>query len=148
MATSLYSFSHDTSPLFGISRCCPTMKVRLQEVEEKERGGRVPRTVDIELFEDLCDSCVPGDVVTVTGVVKVGRMQSWGSGFIESGSSIFSESGSSPDPGFWWPKTEEKKMPQKILLDLFMIKNYNLPDVKATGEAFSHQKWTSSTSKK
>jgi DNA replicative helicase MCM subunit Mcm2 (Cdc46/Mcm family) len=76
------------------------MKVRLQEVEEKERGGRVPRTVDIELFEDLCDSCVPGDVVTVTGVVKVGRMQSWGSGFIESGSSIFSESGSSPDPGF------------------------------------------------
>jgi DNA replicative helicase MCM subunit Mcm2 (Cdc46/Mcm family) len=70
------------------------LKVRLQEVEEKERGGRVPRTVDIELFEDLCDSCVPGDVVTVTGVVKVSRMQSWGSGFIESGSSILSESGS------------------------------------------------------
>jgi DNA helicase MCM8 len=69
------------------------MKVRLQEVEEKERGGRVPRTVDIELFEDLCDSCVPGDVVTVTGVVKVGRMK-------RSGSSILSESGSNPDPGF------------------------------------------------
>jgi DNA helicase MCM8 len=88
MATTLHSFSYETSPLFGISRYCPSFKVRLQEVEEKERGGRVPRTVDIELFEDLCDSCVPGDVVTVTGVVKVGRFQRSG-----SGSSISSESG-------------------------------------------------------
>jgi DNA replicative helicase MCM subunit Mcm2 (Cdc46/Mcm family) len=45
--------------------------VRLQELDEKEKGsGRVPRTIDIELFEDLCDTCVPGDVITVTGVVK------------------------------------------------------------------------------
>ena len=48
------------------------LKVRLQELEEKEKGGgRVPRTIDIELLEDVCDTCVPGDVVTVTGVVKV-----------------------------------------------------------------------------
>jgi DNA replicative helicase MCM subunit Mcm2 (Cdc46/Mcm family) len=123
MATSGYSFSHDTSPLFGISRYCPSLKVRLQEVEEKERGGRVPRTVDIELFEDLCDSCVPGDVVTVTGVVKVGEMQSYGN----------------PDPAFQVnpdpiriqdfddQKLKEKKMQQKCFKYLFMIKNYYLP---------------------
>jgi len=45
-------------------------QVRLQEVTEDE-GGRVPRTIDVELTQDNCDTCVPGDVVTVTGVVKV-----------------------------------------------------------------------------
>ncbi len=91
------------------------LKVRLQEVEEKERGGRVPRTVDIELFEDLCDSCVPGDVVTVTGVVKVSRMQ-------RSGSSITSES------GYWvlMTKNLREKNTAEILFYLFMIKNYTL----------------------
>ena len=29
------------------------------------------RTVDLELLEDLCDSCMLGDFVKVTGVVKV-----------------------------------------------------------------------------
>ncbi|OAY84810.1 putative DNA helicase MCM8 [Ananas comosus] len=33
--------------------------------------GRVPRTVECELTEDLVDSCIPGDIVTVTGIVKV-----------------------------------------------------------------------------
>ncbi len=32
-------------------------------------GGRVPRTIDIELTEDLVDKCVPGDVVTIGGIV-------------------------------------------------------------------------------
>jgi DNA replicative helicase MCM subunit Mcm2 (Cdc46/Mcm family) len=103
--------------------------VRLQEVEEKERGGRVPRTVDIELFEDLCDSCVPGDVVTVTGVVKVSRMQ-------RSGSSISSESGPVRIQGFDDQKLKEEKMQQKPFKYLFMIKNYNLPYFQDTREAF------------
>ncbi|KAG1365701.1 putative DNA helicase MCM8 [Cocos nucifera] len=33
--------------------------------------GRVPRTVECELTEDLVDSCIPGDVVTVTGIINV-----------------------------------------------------------------------------
>lgn len=37
----------------------------------QREGGRVPRTVEVELTEDLVDSCVPGDEVTITGVVKV-----------------------------------------------------------------------------
>ncbi|XP_073988603.1 minichromosome maintenance 8 factor recombination-defective isoform X2 [Rhodnius prolixus] len=34
-------------------------------------GGRVPRTIEIELTDDLVDVCCPGDNVTVTGIVKV-----------------------------------------------------------------------------
>ncbi|XP_054257104.1 DNA helicase MCM8-like isoform X2 [Macrosteles quadrilineatus] len=47
--------------------------VRLQELvdDDQREGGRVPRTVEVELTEDLVDSCVPGDEVTITGVVKV-----------------------------------------------------------------------------
>ncbi|KAG8226903.1 hypothetical protein J437_LFUL007817 [Ladona fulva] len=46
--------------------------VRLQEIvaDDQREGGRVPRTIECELTEDLVDSCVPGDVVTITGVVK------------------------------------------------------------------------------
>lgn len=47
--------------------------VRLQEIvaDDQREGGRVPRTVECELTEDLLDSCIPGDVVTITGIVKV-----------------------------------------------------------------------------
>lgn len=31
----------------------------------------MPRTVECELTEDLVDCCIPGDIVTVTGIVKV-----------------------------------------------------------------------------
>jgi hypothetical protein len=45
-------------------------------------------------------------------------------------SSISSESGSgsvsNPDPGVWWPQTEEKKIQLKIFLTFFLIKNCNL----------------------
>jgi DNA helicase MCM8 len=44
----------------------------LQELEaDSADAGRVPRTLEVELSEDLVDTCVPGDVVTVGGVVKV-----------------------------------------------------------------------------
>lgn len=44
--------------------------IRLQEIVQDD-GGRVPRTIECELTEDLCDNCVPGDVIILTGVVKV-----------------------------------------------------------------------------
>jgi DNA replicative helicase MCM subunit Mcm2 (Cdc46/Mcm family) len=31
----------------------------------------MPRTVECELTEDLVDACIPGDVVTVCGIVKI-----------------------------------------------------------------------------
>lgn len=37
----------------------------------QREGGRIPRTVECEVQEDLVDSCVPGDMITVTGIVKV-----------------------------------------------------------------------------
>ncbi|CAN0881363.1 Probable DNA helicase MCM8, partial [Linum grandiflorum] len=40
--------------------------LRSQDHEE----GRVPRTVECELTEDLVDACIPGDVVTVTGIIR------------------------------------------------------------------------------
>ncbi|XP_026418412.1 probable DNA helicase MCM8 isoform X1 [Papaver somniferum] len=48
-------------------------KIRIQELlkSENHEEGRVPRTVECELSEDLVDACLPGDVVTVTGIVKV-----------------------------------------------------------------------------
>jgi len=53
--------------------CVDRQVIRLQEVldEDGGEGGRVPRTVDCELTEDLCDSSQPGDVIKLSGVVKV-----------------------------------------------------------------------------
>lgn len=48
--------------------CC-----RVQELmsDDQREAGRIPRTIECELVQDLVDSCVPGDMVTITGVVKV-----------------------------------------------------------------------------
>ncbi|XP_036980330.1 DNA helicase MCM8 [Acanthopagrus latus] len=47
--------------------------IKVQEVMggEQRDTGRIPRTVECHLTSDLCDSCVPGDTVTVTGIVRV-----------------------------------------------------------------------------
>ncbi|XP_014673549.1 PREDICTED: DNA helicase MCM8-like isoform X2 [Priapulus caudatus] len=56
--------------------------VRLQEVlgGGQAEAGRVPRTVECELTDDLVDTCAPGDTVTVCGVVKVANAESGGGG--------------------------------------------------------------------
>lgn len=52
-------------------------RIRIQELQQRHddpsstEEGRIPRTIDAELFSDLIDSCVPGDVATVCGIVKV-----------------------------------------------------------------------------
>ena len=59
-------------------------KVRLQEVPEEnlsEFYGRVPRTVEVELLDTLVDTCVPGDIVSVTGIVKSVEVANEGGGF-------------------------------------------------------------------
>jgi len=33
--------------------------------------GRLPRTVECELTEDLVNACIPGDIVTVCGIVEI-----------------------------------------------------------------------------
>eukprot|EP01100_Stratorugosa_tubuloviscum_P000096 TRINITY_DN1021_c2_g1_i2.p1 TRINITY_DN1021_c2_g1~~TRINITY_DN1021_c2_g1_i2.p1 ORF type:complete len:769 (-),score=340.00 TRINITY_DN1021_c2_g1_i2:106-2361(-) len=46
-------------------------KIKLQELDDDQRGsGRMPRTIEVDLTEDLVDSCVPGDIITVCGIVK------------------------------------------------------------------------------
>ncbi|OEL29223.1 putative DNA helicase MCM8 [Dichanthelium oligosanthes] len=46
---------------------------KIQELAsaDNHEEGRVPRTIECELTEDLVDCCIPGEVVTVTGIVKV-----------------------------------------------------------------------------
>ncbi|XP_061829215.1 DNA helicase MCM8 [Nerophis lumbriciformis] len=47
--------------------------IKVQELMcgEQRETGRIPRTVECHLTSDLCDCCVPGDTVTVTGIVRV-----------------------------------------------------------------------------
>ncbi|XP_077438575.1 DNA helicase MCM8 [Vanacampus margaritifer] len=47
--------------------------IKVQELVcgEQREAGRIPRTVECHLTSDLCDSGVPGDTVTVTGIVRV-----------------------------------------------------------------------------
>ncbi|XP_022097957.1 DNA helicase MCM8-like [Acanthaster planci] len=50
--------------------------IKVQEImmDGQRESGRIPRTVECELTCDLVDSCVPGDVVTIGGVVKVSNI--------------------------------------------------------------------------
>ncbi|KAG6621365.1 DNA replication licensing factor MCM8 [Phytophthora cinnamomi] len=46
-------------------------KIKLQEMETTDVGpGRMPRMIEVELYEDLVDTCIPGNVVTISGIVK------------------------------------------------------------------------------
>ena len=45
---------------------------RVQELagDGQREAGRIPRTIEVEFTSDLVDSCIPGDMVTVTAIVK------------------------------------------------------------------------------
>ncbi|KAF3442091.1 hypothetical protein FNV43_RR16007 [Rhamnella rubrinervis] len=60
-------------PIRSTARTIDFQKIRIQELlkSEDHEEGRVPRTVECELTEDLVDACIPGDVVTVTGIIRV-----------------------------------------------------------------------------
>ncbi|KAM7262451.1 hypothetical protein ACFE04_000134 [Oxalis oulophora] len=65
--------SRTFTPIRSSARTIDFQKIRLQELlkSEDHEDGRVPRTVECELTEDLVDACIPGDVVTVTGIIRV-----------------------------------------------------------------------------
>ncbi|XP_037526875.1 DNA helicase MCM8 [Rhipicephalus sanguineus] len=59
-----------TSPL---TQLVDWQSLRLQESDEGTEGGRIPRIIDCELTDDLVGSAVPGDMVTVAGIVELAR---------------------------------------------------------------------------
>uniref|UniRef100_A0A2N9IKY6 Probable DNA helicase MCM8 n=1 Tax=Fagus sylvatica TaxID=28930 RepID=A0A2N9IKY6_FAGSY len=61
------------NPIRSTAQTIDFQKIRLQELlkPEDHEEGRVPRTVECELTQDLVDACIPGDVVTVTGIIRV-----------------------------------------------------------------------------
>ncbi|XP_050242875.1 probable DNA helicase MCM8 [Quercus robur] len=65
--------SKNFNPIRSTAQTIDFQKIRLQELlkPEDHEEGRVPRTVECELTQDLVDVCIPGDVVTVTGIIRV-----------------------------------------------------------------------------
>eukprot|EP01117_Protostelium_nocturnum_P012324 TRINITY_DN4538_c0_g1_i1.p1 TRINITY_DN4538_c0_g1~~TRINITY_DN4538_c0_g1_i1.p1 ORF type:complete len:594 (+),score=185.27 TRINITY_DN4538_c0_g1_i1:244-1782(+) len=59
------------TPDFNTAITIDSQRIKLQEQMDRKEPGRVPRTVEIELTNDLVDSCVPGDGATISGIVKV-----------------------------------------------------------------------------
>ncbi|KAL6254885.1 hypothetical protein P5V15_014227 [Pogonomyrmex californicus] len=51
--------------------------IRIQEPlnDEQENKGRIPKVLDVELLDDLVNVCMPGDDVTLTGIIKVQGME-------------------------------------------------------------------------
>ncbi|KAL6620376.1 hypothetical protein ACP70R_035515 [Stipagrostis hirtigluma subsp. patula] len=61
------------TPLRSTAKLMDFQKIRIQELanSDNREEGRVPRTVECELTEDLVDCCIPGEIITVTGIVNV-----------------------------------------------------------------------------
>ncbi|KAI4497155.1 hypothetical protein M0802_007639 [Mischocyttarus mexicanus] len=51
----------------------PFQMIRIQEIfnNEQETKGRMPRILDVKILDDLVDTCMPGDDLLLTGIVKV-----------------------------------------------------------------------------
>jgi len=48
-------------------------RIRLQEIENDIKdinAGKMPKTIDCEIKDDLIDSCISGDIVTICGIMK------------------------------------------------------------------------------
>ncbi|XP_047983357.1 probable DNA helicase MCM8 [Salvia hispanica] len=65
--------SRNFNPIRSTALPIDFQKIRIQELlkSEHHEEGRVPRTVECELTQDLVDACIPGDIVTVTGIIRV-----------------------------------------------------------------------------
>jgi len=70
--TTTHCRGRSFEPVRGSAVTTDWQKIRVQELMATGNdAGRVPRTIECELSEDMVDAGVPGDVVTVSGVVKV-----------------------------------------------------------------------------
>ncbi|XP_011304592.1 DNA helicase MCM8 [Fopius arisanus] len=51
----------------------PFLVIKLQEHfdDNQDDKGKMPRVVEVELVSDLVESCMPGDDITVVGIVKI-----------------------------------------------------------------------------
>ena len=65
---------------------CPALpgtdrSLRLQELatDDKTETGRIPRTIEVEMAAHLVDTCLPGDVISLAGIVKVVTTEEGGS---------------------------------------------------------------------
>ncbi|KAK2523224.1 DNA helicase MCM8 [Columba livia] len=65
------SFTPDRSSPLTTTVDWQSVKVQELMSDDQREAGRIPRTIECELVQDLVDSCVPGDMVTITGIVKV-----------------------------------------------------------------------------
>nr|XP_028578029.1 DNA helicase MCM8 isoform X1 [Podarcis muralis] len=69
------SFTPDRSSPYTVTVDWQSIKIQELMSDDQREAGRIPRTIECELAQDLVDSCVPGDVITVTGIVKVSNTE-------------------------------------------------------------------------
>jgi len=83
-------FVHELSNV----ECADSQRVRIQEIADDgvmSEEGRVPRFMDCELRGPLTDSCAPGDVVTMLGVVESDTVEAGGGALGRGRSQALSE---------------------------------------------------------
>uniref|UniRef100_A0A8D2JBJ3 DNA helicase MCM8 n=1 Tax=Varanus komodoensis TaxID=61221 RepID=A0A8D2JBJ3_VARKO len=69
------SFTADRSSPYTVTVDWQSIKIQELMSDDQREAGRIPRTIECELLQDLVDSCVPGDVITVAGIVKVSNTE-------------------------------------------------------------------------
>ncbi|KAG8191069.1 hypothetical protein JTE90_008383 [Oedothorax gibbosus] len=72
IGTECFSCSFKALLKSPLTQTIPWKTVRIQELNiYQSEGGRVPRTCECELMYDLTDTCIPGDVVLMSGVISL-----------------------------------------------------------------------------
>lgn len=94
ICSSSYCNSRYLKPLMDTSVCIDfqTLHVQALPVDEKKgqesggvSGAGLPsHPLEVQLSNDLVDSCYPGDVVIITGIVKVSKSESFGRKGVDS----------------------------------------------------------------
>nr|XP_020649324.1 DNA helicase MCM8 isoform X1 [Pogona vitticeps]XP_020649325.1 DNA helicase MCM8 isoform X1 [Pogona vitticeps]XP_020649326.1 DNA helicase MCM8 isoform X1 [Pogona vitticeps] len=69
------SFTADRSSPYTVTVDWQSIKIQELMSDDHREAGRIPRTIECELVQDLVDSCVPGDVITVAGIIKVSNAE-------------------------------------------------------------------------
>ncbi|XP_066495222.1 DNA helicase MCM8 isoform X2 [Tiliqua scincoides] len=69
------SFTPDRSSPYTVTVDWQSIKIQELMADDQKEAGRIPRTIECELVQDLVDCCVPGDVITITGIVKVSNTE-------------------------------------------------------------------------